>query len=77
MLVELALVEKVLLYKNKKKIMNQDKLDIFNTLSSYDYFSKEYIMGKVFNFSFSEIQYLKGLEIMEKRNKKIDELLND
>jgi uncharacterized membrane-anchored protein YitT (DUF2179 family) len=70
-------VEKVLLYKNKKKIMNQDKLDIFNTLSSYDYFSKEYIMGKVFNFSFSEIQYLKGLEIMEKRNKKIDELLND
>lgn len=76
MLVELALVEKVLLYKNKK-IMNQDKLDLFNTLSSYDYFSKEYIMGKFFNFSFSEIQYLKGLEIMKKRNKKIDDLLND
>ena len=57
--------------------MNQDKLDLFNTLSSYDYFSKEYIMGKFFNFSFSEIQYLKGLEIMKKRNKKIDDLLND
>ena len=57
--------------------MNHSKLDLFKILNSYPSFSKEYILGKFFNLSLSEIQYLIGLEIMEKRNKKIDELLND
>jgi len=34
-------------------------------------------MGKIFNFSFSDIQYINNLELMEKRNKKIDDLLNE
>jgi hypothetical protein len=57
--------------------MNKDKIDLYNFLVDNPYFSKEYVMGKIFNFSFSDIQYINNLELMEKRNKKIDDLLNE
>jgi len=77
MQVELALVEKVFQFKNKNNNMNKDKIDLYNFLVDTPYFSKEYVMGKFFNFSFSDIQYINNLELMEKRNKKIDDLLNE
>jgi hypothetical protein len=70
-------VEKVFQFKNKNNNMNKDKIDLYNFLVDTPYFSKEYVMGKIFNFSFSDIQYINNLELMEKRNKKIDDLLNE
>jgi len=57
--------------------MDQNKIDLYNSLIENPSFFKDYIMGKFFNFSFSDIQYLKNLELKEKRDKKIDDLLNE
>lgn len=69
-------MEKVFQYNNHNN-MDQNKIDLYNFLIENPYFSKDYIMGKFFNFSFSDIQYLKNLELKEKRDKKIDDLLNE
>ena len=57
--------------------MEQYKIDLFKLFIDNPYFYKEYILGKFFNLSISDINYLKTLEIKNKRDKKIDDLLND
>ena len=60
--------------------MNKNEIEFMKNIINGNfsqYFNIDFLLSNMLKLSVNEIQYIKGLEIMEKRNKKIDELLND